>query len=407
MKQWISCMLLLMCSLAGFAQSVTDSGFGSLSPEDQQLVNKLIGLVDEGMSEAVVPDFDRLAKKYPKNYYVQYERLYNLYMLGRYDEVIKDRKSLLSHKSADEGAYQIIGNAYDMNGDRKMAAKIYKEGIKRFPRSGSLYMELGTINLLNKDYNDALECYNDGILAQPDFASNYYRAANLYLSSEQGKVWGLVYAETAFLLAPSNDVRHGEVATWIVDCLKENIKIKFGENDTISVKLVPQRTTLINDKTDEVYLAFPGIYEGALSQPLIRLMADKEPFTCSLPQLIEIRRGLVESYFSATDNLYGSSMYLLEFQKKIIDAGHWDAYNYFLFMLNFPEEFKAWYSADSAPLQEFIDWYNKAPFTLGDGRSVNPMQIYDHYRPTDMIQAIMIQGKLLTNNVSDDPVGGE
>ena len=54
-RQWISCLLLLACVAIGLAQQpVTDNGFGSLSTEDQQLVDKLIELVDEGMMEAII-----------------------------------------------------------------------------------------------------------------------------------------------------------------------------------------------------------------------------------------------------------------------------------------------------------------------------------------------------------------
>ena len=395
MKQRIFGLLVLLFSVTAYAQADTNEEFKALAPEDQELLAKIVGLVDEGLSEAVVPDFDLLAKKYPKNYLVQYERAYNLYSLGRYDEVLKDRKALLSHKYANDQTYQLIGNSYDITGDSKKAIKVYEDGLKRFPKSGSLYMEVGTLYLLDNDYDKALEYYNRGILAEPDFASNYYRAAKLYLSSDNAKVWGLIYAESAVLLAPSNDSRHEEMAKMIVECLKDNITMTFGDETKLSVKLVPERDIKIDEKTKEVFLGFPGVYEGAMVRPLNKMFLEKEPFTCSLQQLIEIRKGLVEAYFDATDNLYGNSMYLLEFQKKIIEAGHWDAYNCFLFMQCFPEEFEEWYSTNSNAFEAFVDWYNTSPFTLGDGRSVDPMQIYNSYRPIDLLESFQIQAKLI------------
>lgn len=397
MKQWIFGIFILLGALSVFAQSAQEDDYTDLSPEDQELLTKAMGLVDEGLSEAVIPDFDLLAKKYPKNYLVQYERAYNLYMLGRYDEVIKYRKLLLNHKFTGERAYLLIGNSYDNTGDSNNAVKIYKDGLKRFPHSGSLYLELGTVCMSKNDYEKALEYYNLGIVAEPNFASNYYRAAMIYLSSESGKVWGLVYAESAVLLAPSNEERHEVMATAIVDCLKESIKMSFDDKATLSVKLIPGRDMKIEEKSKKVYLGFPGIYEGALGQPLLKLLAEKVPFTGSLSQLIEVRKGLVEHYFSVTDDLYGNSMYLLEFLKKIIDEGHWEAYNYFIFLPCFPDAFKAWYSANSAALDAFVNWYNKAPYKLGDGRSVDPMQIYNNYRPLDLPQALQIQAALLTD----------
>lgn len=161
------------------------------------------------------------------------------------------------------------------------------------------------------------------------------------------------------------------------------------------MKLVPDRGITIGKGSGEVYLAFPGVYEGAMSKPLMKLLAGKIPLVLDIPQLIDIRKGAVEIYFSVTDNMYGNSMYLLVFQKKVIDAGHWDAYNYFLFMPCYPEEFETWYASNSAAFDAFADWFNNAPYRLGDGRSVDPMQIFNCYRPMDLMESFRIQAGLL------------
>ncbi|MDE6383899.1 MAG: hypothetical protein K2K79_06075 [Paramuribaculum sp.] len=402
MKRLISAILLLICVMTGFAQSAVDNDFEELSTEDQSLLIKAIGMVDDGLSEAVTSDFDYLVSKYPKNYIVRYERAYNNALLERYGEVIKDQKLLLNHKLANERTYQLIGNAYDFTGNRKKAANVYRDGLKRFPQSGSLNMEIGNLYYLDKDYNKALEYYNLGIVAEPNFASNYYRAAMLYLCTDVAKVWGLVYAESAILLAPSNESRHQELAETMMDCLKESITMSFDGESRLSVKLVPGQDIKIDDKSKTVYLGFPGIYEAAIMKPLMKMQLKKIPFTANIQQLIDLRRGAVENYYSATGNLFGSSMYLLEFQKKIIDAGHWDAYNYFLFMPSNPEEFGEWYESHSDELNAFIDWYNNDPYILGDGRSVDIMQIYNHYRPITLPEALRIQASLVADKKLTD-----
>lgn len=403
MKQRILGLLLLLFGMPGYAQPEIDD-YDALSPEDKELLERVIQIVDIGPSEVVMQDFEYLAKKYPQNYLVHYERLYYLYHLGRYDDVIGQKDFMLGHENATWLAYQLIGNAYDLSGERKKAAEIYKEGLKRFPESGSLYTELGNLYLMDKEYNTALDYYNRGIIAQPNFASNYYRAASLFFSSVESKVWGLVYAETAILLAPNNDSRQKDMAGMMVDCLKENIHISFEGNPELSVNLVPNRGITIDQSKDVVYLAFPGVYEGAISQPLNMMLMENTPFTCTIPQLAYIRKGLVDTYFSVTGDLYGESMYLLEFQKQVIDAGYWDAYNYFLFMLTFPEEFADWYASNSGEFKAFVDWFNNAPYSLGDGRSVDPMQIFNSYRPINLLESLIIQSKLLFDN-NETPVG--
>ncbi len=395
MRRIFFVLLSIACCFAGYTQSSADESFNLLNPADQEILTNAIGMVDGGMSEAAMADFDFLAKKYPDNYIVQYERLYNLYTLGQFKEVVKDGKRLLKHKHAAENVFQMVGNAYDITGDRKKAAKTYLKGLELFPKSGSLYLELGNVSVSDKDYNKAIEYYNKGIVVQPNFASNYYRAAQLYLSSKEGKVWGLVYAEAAFLLAPSNESRHDDIANMITKCLKDNIRVSDANGkQTLSVTLSPSNNVRIDKDTKQVYMAFPSIYESAILQPLMKLALTHTTFTGDLAQLAEIRKGAVEAYYAATDNLYGDAMYLLEFQKKVIDAGHWEAYNYYLFMPAFIEEFTEWYDAHSDDFAAFAEWYNNAPFTLGDGRSVSCLLISNDHTAVDLQNWLSTAAKL-------------
>lgn len=396
MKQWIFGVLLIFCGMLGYAQTTSGDDFSELKPEDQELLRKTVEMVDNGMCEAVAPDFDYLVKEYPENYLVHYERMYNLYSLSRFDEVVKEADFILNHKYTSEAAFQMIGNAYDYLGKRKEAEKIYNEGLERFPNSGSLYLELGMLSNLDGELLEALDYYNKGILVQPNFASNYYRAAPIYFMSENAKVWGLVYAETAILLAPSNETRHAEMAQLIVYNLKECIKPE-GKDKRLSAELVPERKVIINEK-QEAFMELPGVYEGAMDGALKELSLGDTPFTCSIEQLIKIRKGLVENYFSVTNDLYGNSMYLFEFYKNLIDAGHWDAYNYFLFESTAPEEYAAWYDTHEEDMTAFIDWYNRTPFSLGDGRSVDPMQLFNSYRTLNMLEWLQIQAGLLNED---------
>ena len=152
----------------------------------------------------------------------------------------------------------------------------------------------------------------------------------------------------------------------------------------------------MHDDDGKLYLDFRSVYEGTLVKPLTGLLSGKALFTCNISQLIDIRKGQIESYYSDTDNLYGNSMYLFEFQKQIIDAGLWDAYNYFLFGLCYPDELNEWMAVHRREFEAFTEWFSKNPFRLGDGRSVNKILIFDSYRKIDLTQAMAIQAKLFS-----------
>lgn len=384
---------MLTAVVAGFAQSD-----GSELPESvQKTLQNCIWLMDNGMAQSAMEDFDRLDKEYPDNYVVQYERMYALYQLGRYDEVVKAAKKLLKNKDVTALVYHIYGNALDDMGKAAKARKIYSEGLKRFPDAGMLRLELGIMDMKEQKYNDALTQFERGIVATPSFASNYYRAAQILLSSDD-RTWGLVYAEAAILLAPGNAERHRELAAGIRDTWKDVLSFKT-ENDTVMAKvtLVASRKVSVDEDGQTAFLAFPGIFEGCATVAAQKVIGELYPFQGSIAQLAALRKGIVETYFGVTDNLYGNSMYLLPFQKSVIDAGHWDAYNFFLFQNVCPDEFSAWYADNSDRLDAFIDWYNSAPFSLDASRTVSSTEIFRDYRKISLFDSFLIQAGLVTD----------
>lgn len=379
------------------AVSAVADNKSEISQADFDRLHNAVKLVDGGMAEAALTDFDELLSKYPGNYLIAYERLYACYSLGRYDEVVKKGEKLLKSSEASPLVYQLVGNAYDILGKVDKSRSTYEKGLKRFPNSGPLYLEIGNTYLHQSAYNEAVENYNKGIDVDPDFASNYYRAAEIFFQVDKLKVWGLAYAETEILLNPNSSERNSVMALAIRNCLTDNVKIDLNA-DSVSAKvtLVPERDIIGNPDNGKFYLGFPGVYEGCLSAGAKTFWYERKPFTGSIADLAELRRIAVEAYFAATDNLYGNSMYLLPFQKKIIDAGHWEAYNYFLFSSVQNEEFEAWYSENESKLDAFIDWFNVDTFRLDAKHTVGMNTIYRDARDLDILNAMMVQAAILT-----------
>ena len=88
----------------------------------------------------------------------------------------------------------------------------------------------------------------------------------------------------------------------------------------------------------------------------------------------------------------------------MIDAGHWEAYNYYIFMNTDEEQWTRWYQwqGGEEKIKAFVDWYNEEPFRLGDGRSVCERQIYDSYPRVDMMKSMTIQAGLLDAKYDDE-----
>lgn len=389
----LSALLAVFAVLQGWSQDK------ELSAKASELLKNAVMFVDAGMFESAQTEFDYLLKEYPDNYVVVYEYCYMLYAQKRYDEILKLEKKLLGLKGVEPKAYQLIGNIYDMTGRSDKARKVYNEGLKRFPGSGALYLELGNVEWEKKDYTKAFPFYLQGMKAEPSFASNYFRAALLGLSTDELRVWGLVYAETEILLAPNNESRHADMANGIREVLLNNIKITLApDSSSAKVTLVPSRVITLDPSDNKAGISFPSVYEGCTMSAIAGFLYNKEEFRATIPQLIELRKGIVETYFTVTKNLFGNSMYLLPYQKSVIDAGHWEAYNYFLFSPVAEDEFDKWYESNSEKFQAFVEWFNSDPFHLDDEHTVGQLTIDRDARSIDLVEAMAISAGLRIEN---------
>ncbi|HYK54981.1 MAG TPA: tetratricopeptide repeat protein, partial [Flavisolibacter sp.] len=129
----------------------------------------------------------------PKNLDIQKDLAMAFYYKRDYTRALETVKPMLDRDDADVVVYQIGGNVYKALEEVKEAEKMYKKGLKKFPKSGPLYSEYGELLWAKKDY-DAIKLWEKGIEVAPSFAGNYYNAA-LYYYYTKDKIWTLIYGE--------------------------------------------------------------------------------------------------------------------------------------------------------------------------------------------------------------------
>ena len=185
-------LLLLLAVM--FASSI----FAQNNPKAKEIVNEAIKHVDEGDYKTGIKLLQEAQKLEPEDVDITYEIGYAYYLDKDYKKAIQILEKIKSDKKAKDYVFQLLGNAYDNLGKTEDALATYKDGLKRFPNSGRLYLEQGTLWMRQKEYNKALDLYEAGIKADPDFASNYYWAAKLYCSSSE-EVWGMILPHTSMV----------------------------------------------------------------------------------------------------------------------------------------------------------------------------------------------------------------
>src|SRR5215203_283164 len=136
---------------------------------------------------------NRALQQDSRNLDLQKELAMTYYYKRDYTRAMETVKPMLDRDDADVVVYQIAGNVYKATEEVKEADKMYKKGLKKFPKSGPLYSEYGELLWAKKDY-DAIKEWEKGIAADPSFAGNYYNAA-LYYYYTKDKVWSIIYGE--------------------------------------------------------------------------------------------------------------------------------------------------------------------------------------------------------------------
>lgn len=319
-----------------------------VDPLDENATRSLesaIASMDEGEIEVSIAMLEALLEKYPDNFCVNYELAYARFFDNDYQKSLEIAMPLLEHPDTSPLVFTLIGSCYDEIGRTEDAINIYDRGIAKFPESALLYLNKG-ICLQRKDkLTEALEEYENAIVADPTYDSPYYQAARIYAISSM-PMWALIYAETFNILSQRSD-RKEEMSKLILDILKE--KITF------------------NGKKISVKLASGVIADADSTKPLFEHTFE---ITCGIGAMAilygwtyETVSDLRSKALTAFTNIITPTnrMALQKFQKAILDAGHWDAYNYIIMQYAFPEESAKWIEQpeNQEKLNNFTDFIRK------------------------------------------------
>ncbi|MFV0538293.1 MAG: tetratricopeptide repeat protein, partial [Dysgonomonas sp.] len=315
-------ILFALCLLSGLAlaqtneQAALEKGKEAIKLMDDEHIDRSIELLEEAQ------------KLDPKKFIYPYEIAYAYYLKKEYKKSIEILKKEEKHEEANDLLYQLMGNSYDMLGNSKEAIKTYEKGLKKFPNSGPLHLESGVMQMGKEDYNAALVYFEKGINAAPSFPSNYYWASKLFCDSDE-KVWGLIYGEL-FMNIERNSKRTAEISKLLFDTYKKGIK--FANDSSISVSFSKNNVIDINN----IKIPFGvGIYEPTL---IISMLGVKE---ISIDALDKVRSNFVDNYYKqGYDKRYPNALFA--YQKKMKEAGHIEAYNFWILMQGDNYEFMNW-----------------------------------------------------------------
>lgn len=183
MKKIFSLFMLSVSVIAVFAQT-----------EDVKTLHETARtFMRSGDFDNAIIVLTRALQQDKKSLELQKDLVMSYYLKRDYVKALEGVKSLIDRDDADVVVYQLAGNVYKALEEAKECEKVYKKGLKKFPKSGPLYSEYGELLWSTKDYS-AINQWEKGIQLDPSYSGNYYNAA-LYYFYTKDKVWSLIYGE--------------------------------------------------------------------------------------------------------------------------------------------------------------------------------------------------------------------
>ena len=323
------------------------------TPRDGR-IDRAIEQMDNGRFDEAARLLNAVLTDDPKNFYAQYEMGYMLYLQERYTDAIDVLKRI--KRKDNPQLFQVLGNAYDMAGDREQAIKTYKKGLRTNPNAGRLYLELGNIAIAEKQYDQASAYYRTGTEVDPTYPSNYRSLSLLYAMSSE-PVWALVWGEL-FMNRERGSKRTVAMSEKLAQLYRDNIII---EGDS-AVRITFSRNNRIAMEGMRLRIPFgTAVFETGICAALT---TDGIPAETTLAVLSDMRSRFVDIYFEKYDRMLfddDAARPLMTYQRQLKEAGMMEPYNYWILSQGFPDEFGQWRDTHQEQWQEFIDWFAAHP----------------------------------------------
>ena len=277
------------------------------------------------------------------NLELQKDLVMTYYLKRDYVKAVEGVKELIDRDDVDVVTFQIAGNVYKALEQPKEADKVYKKGLKKFPKSGPLYSEYGELLWSSKDYS-AITQWEKGIEVDPGYSGNYYNAA-LYYFFTKDKVWGLLYGEI-FVNMESLSERGASMKQLLLQGYKEKL---FTEVDLIKGE-EKNKSEFAKD-----FLQTMGKQSSLASKGI------------TTETLIMIRTRFILDWYAKNAAKY--PFRLFEFQRQLLQEGMFNAYNQWLFgTIENLTAYDNWTKTNAEEYNSFIAFQKSRVFRMPTGQ---------------------------------------
>jgi tetratricopeptide (TPR) repeat protein len=371
---------ILMSSLTSFGETgnapalseQNDSTQSKLETIDKQTADYIYSTIDIAIDamenhqyELAGSYLDKILADYPDHYVANYERAMLSFYTAKYTEGIERLERMKDSPEIQPRYYVLLGASYDYAGDADKAIEIFKEGVARFPKSGTLYQEIGIMYNAQGMGNEALKYFSQGIEAEPGYPTNYYYSAKLTHGSTR-PAWDLFYSEICMNLYEPTYKRVEELGKGMVETITSHLKVEKKELQ-LDLNLSEKLREATADTLGNIVICTDLLYETIFNVACSDLKYKKLKEGNELEQLANIHLEIINKKTMFMDNP------LTRHYKKISESGHAKAYCMWLYSYAYPEQYEAWMLDNKDAVDSFLAWFQDYTIDPGEG-----MSIYSH-----------------------------
>jgi len=332
MKKFFSCFAVFLVGMVAMAQ------------DDVKTMHETAKtFMRSGDFDNAVVVLTRALEQDKKNLELQKDLVMSYYLKRDYTRALDGVKVLIDRDDADVVCFQLAGNVYKALEEAKECEKVYKKGLKKFPKSGPLYSEYGELLWSTQNYS-AIDQWEKGIQLDPAYSGNYYNAALHYFHTKD-KVWSLVYGEI-FVNMESLSQRGLAMKQQLFKAYKEKL---FADADVMK-----------GEEKNKSEFARAFLQTMSKQSSLVNKGVTAETLTM-------IRTRFILDWYPA--NAAKFPLRLFDYQQQLLKEGMFEAYNQWLFgAVEDLAAYDSWSKAHTDQYEAFNNFQKNRVFRMPAGQ---------------------------------------
>ena len=206
MKPVLLSLILSLFSNIAFAQKKEAA---------EKLVNEGVAYHDKGDYEGAIARYDKALILDKDNLLAMSEKAFTLATLGKNEEAASYCQKAIDLYPGNPGlkiVYVTYGNVLDGMKKTDQSLKLYDDGIKQFPDFYQLHFNKGITLTTVRKYDEAVECFQHAMMANPKHASSHNAMAQV-MKGKGERIPALLAHARLLVLEPEGDRAKGILAS--------------------------------------------------------------------------------------------------------------------------------------------------------------------------------------------------